>query len=106
MSAKIKAQYAREEMSRPLHASNFRQVSSQGFGDPYNAYAHTMAWFQGKLYVGTTRANLCLRRANYPPPLEPWPVKCPADVYDLDLRAQIWSYAPKNETWKRSFISP
>ena len=89
-----------------LTARDFRCVARGGFGDPYNAYAHTMAWFDGALYVGTTRANLHLRRANDPPGLRPWPVRCPADVYDLDLRAQIWRYDPGPGTWRQVLRSP
>jgi hypothetical protein len=39
---------------RPLHAEDFVQIAEPGFGDPRNAAAHSMAWFQGRLYVGTT----------------------------------------------------
>ena len=30
----------------------FSRIARNGFGDPLNAYAHTMAWFDGHLYVG------------------------------------------------------
>lgn len=35
-----------------------------------------------------------------------WPVKCPDDVYDLDLRAQIWRYDPERQQWRQVYISP
>ena len=84
----------------------FRQVAAAGFGDPHNAYAHTMAWFDGALLVGTTRANLQLRGARNPPKLRPWPVPIPDDPYELDLRAQIWRHDPQTGGWERVLRSP
>lgn len=95
-----------KDLSSGLEQWHFTQIARCGFGDPLNAYAHTMAWFQGCLYVGTTRANLCLLKARMPIPVACWPVKCPADVYDLDLRAQIWRYDPERQEWKRVYVSP
>lgn len=89
----------------PLKA--FRKVSANGFGDPYNAYAHSMAWYQGALYVGTTRANLCmLKVSKLQPNIRIWPVECPDDLYELDMRAQIWRYDPDQKTWNKVFTSP
>lgn len=65
-----------------------------------------MAWFKDHLYVGTTRANLCMIKANNPPDFKFWPTKCPEDVYDLDRRAQIWRYNPRSGTWQHVFTSP
>jgi hypothetical protein len=93
-------------MSRQLTTPVFRKISSNGLGDGLNSYAHAMAWFDNHLYVGITRANLCMIKANNPPPLRVWPTKCPDDVYDLDRRAQIWCFDPKAESWTRSFVSP
>ncbi|GIX45855.1 MAG: hypothetical protein KatS3mg131_0066 [Candidatus Tectimicrobiota bacterium] len=89
-----------------LEGWHFTQIAAGGFGDPLNAYAHTMAWFQGQLYVGTTRANLCLLKARMPIPVHCWPVKCPQDVYDLDLRAQIWRYHPEAKRWQQVHCAP
>ena len=72
----------------------FSRIARNGFGDPLNAYAHTMAWFDGHLYVGTMRANLHLLSRRRPFPTTVWPVPRPEDVYDLDLRAQIWRLGP------------
>ena len=41
------------------HYGKFDQIARGGFGDSANAYAWSMAWFGGKLYVGTSRNNLC-----------------------------------------------
>jgi hypothetical protein len=89
-----------------LEQWQFTQIAKNGFGDPLNAYAHTMTWFQDHLYVGTTRANLCMLKGNNPPLYHCWPVKCPDDVYELDRRAQIWRYNPRTQEWQQVFVSP
>ena len=93
----------------PLAASlehPFTRIAEGGFGDGWNAYAHSMAWFEGALYVGTTRANLCSIKAARPPDLVFWPVRCPDDVYDIDRRAEIWRFDPHARSWSRVFRSP
>jgi 2-polyprenyl-3-methyl-5-hydroxy-6-metoxy-1,4-benzoquinol methylase len=85
---------------------DLRCVGQGGLGDGLNSYAHTMQWHDARLYVGTTRANLCLRHTNDPPALQPWPVPCPEDVYELDLRAQICSYDPVTDEWARLLVAP
>lgn len=97
--------------SRGLVRRDFRQIAPNGFGDPYNAYPHAMAWFQDHLYVGTTRANLHYRgkwRSETNPEWlgEIWPVKIPEGLFDIDLRAQIWRYHPPTDKWTMVYISP
>jgi ubiquinone/menaquinone biosynthesis C-methylase UbiE len=92
--------------SLELHSGDFTRIARQGLGDPWNAYAHSMAWFRDKLYIGTTRANLCMAKANNPPALNPWPTRCPDDLYDLDRRAQIWRYCPRTGRWQKVYTSP
>src|SRR6266404_5866346 len=92
--------------STGLEETDFRKIAENGFGDGLNSYAHTMAWFKEHLYVGTTRANLAMVKGHNPPSLRFWPTNCPDDAYDLDLRAQIWRYNPRANTWLRKFISP
>src|ERR1700686_5337583 len=83
------------------------RVAGNGLGDGQNAYAHSMASYQGCLYVGTTRNNLCLIKTNPKRDTLPvWPVKCPGDLYSLDMRAQIWRYDPPKNQWTRVYISP
>jgi SAM-dependent methyltransferase len=94
-----------------LTAANFRKISENGLGDPYNAYAHSMAWFQNHLYVGTTRAPLAYRgrqRAEDHPDWigRIWPVRIPEGIWDIDLRAEIWRYHPASDTWDKMFTSP
>ena len=86
---------------------DFRLTCLNGFGDGWNQYAHCMAWFGGRLYVGTSRANMAgMRLAGGQARIRPWPVQCPDDIYDLDRRAHIWEYTPETEQWKQVFRSP
>lgn len=96
---------------RGLTASDFRKISVNGFGDSYNAYPHSMAWFRNRLYVGTTRACLAYRGQFFaesdPTQLgEIWPVPIPEGAYDIDLRAEIWCYDPQGQEWTRVYQSP
>jgi hypothetical protein len=88
---------------------DFTRIAVGGFGDGGNSYAHSMAWFQEKLYVGTVRHLLCLLRSSQPRiphRMNPWPVNYPGDIFKLDLRAQIWCYDPKQDVWEQVYISP
>lgn len=90
-----------------LRAEDFRLTAPSGFGDGYNNYAHSMAWFRGRLFVGTTRAAFAMIGATSPlPDLKPWPVHCPADLYDVDRRAEIWRYTPESDLWERIYRAP
>jgi hypothetical protein len=88
-------------LDRPL-----TRIAVGGFGDGWNAYPHSMAWFKWALYVGTTRANLCSIKAARPPGFVFWPIKCPDDVYDIDRRAEIWRFDPEVGSWERVYTSP
>lgn len=99
------------EMLPGLTARQFRKIAPNGFGDPYNSYAHAMTWYRDHLYVGTTRANLAQRGLQIskktPEKLGSiWPVKIPADNFDFDLRAEIWRYHPPTDQWTRVFLAP
>lgn len=94
-----------------LCAGNFVRVASNGFGDPVNAYPHSMLWFNEHLYVGTTRACLAhrgRRRAETDPQLlgAIWPVPIPRELFEIDLRSQVWRYHPPSDAWTRVFTSP
>lgn len=83
-------------------SKKFVQISENGFGDPNNSYAWSMAWFKGKLYVGTVRNTLELAAyKDPPPPLDPYPVPIYEDPSELDLKAEIWQYTPDTDSWKR-----
>lgn len=87
-------------------ATDFKLIAKGGFGDGVNAYAHSMAWFNGYLYVATTRGNFPLMKARLPIGLNPWPVECPENPFDLDLHAEIWRFDPREESWERVFKAP
>ena len=92
---------------RGLLRGHFRRVAEGGFGDGQNAYAHSCAWFDGKLYVGTTRYVLPLFKAfrAQEMPLDPFPVP-PVKYPDMDMRAQLWRYDPDTEEWQLAFRAP
>jgi hypothetical protein len=88
------------------------RVATNGFGDQANTEAWSMAWFNGKLYVGTGREVNCVTWADaatgsqlpglYPPPIG----DCNPDYFLLPLQAEIWQYTPQTNTWLRVFQSP
>ncbi|MEW6169768.1 MAG: hypothetical protein AB1651_19110 [Pseudomonadota bacterium] len=90
-----------------LTEADFRLTCENGFGDGWNHYAHSMAWFEGRIYVGTTRATMAMNKWNLPrPELRPWPVDCPEDVYDVPRQAEIWAYTPQADHWERVYQAP
>jgi SAM-dependent methyltransferase len=93
-----------------LTVRSFKKISPNGFGDLHNAYPHSMVWHKEHLYVGTTRDNLVLRGVVQDPSFigNVWPVKLPEleDVWNLDLRPQIWRYDPQTFDWSKTFTAP
>jgi len=89
-----------------LREQDFRLIARRGFGDGHNAYAHSMAWFKGYLYVATTRGNFPLMKKRLPIGMDVWPVECPENPFDLDLRAEIWRYSVAADSWERVFKAP
>jgi hypothetical protein len=90
-------------------------LAKHGFGDSQNDYAWAMAWFKGRLYVGTSRDELCVENATseyYFPfsnyyTTNPAPgVHCPKNPYDMDLRAEIWQYTPQTGRWRMVYRAP
>ncbi|MCW3020226.1 MAG: hypothetical protein JWN10_2534 [Solirubrobacterales bacterium] len=90
-------------------------IAQDGFGERDNSYAWSMGWFKGKLYVGTGRDVLCVENetTQFFVPLEQkytinpsLNVRCPANPYDMKLRAEIWQYTPQTGLWKRVYRSP
>jgi len=88
------------------------RISTNGFGDQHNTWAWSMAWFKGKLYVGTGREVYCVTSATaaiklgipslYPPAIG----DCTPDYHYLPLQAEIWQYTPNTHAWRRVFQSP
>ncbi|HYR88125.1 MAG TPA: hypothetical protein VE422_28865 [Terriglobia bacterium] len=101
---------SREAHATALGQEHFVPLSLRGFGDGWNAYIHGMIWFEGRLYCGTFRANLCLKRRQkvHGPQWPVWPIKCPdGDVFqELDLRGQIWRFDPRTASWENVQRSP
>jgi hypothetical protein len=101
---------------QPAGAAGEAEILAQrGFGDRQNGYAWSMAWFKGRLYVGTGRNIYCVESLTteyYFPVAEtykphPLPnVRCPKDPWNLDLRAEIWQYTPWTGRWRRVYRSP
>lgn len=93
-------------------------LAQNGFGDHNNSYAWSMHWFDGKLYVGTGRDEVCVENETvsfyYPDSgtyvTDPEPdVHCPKNPYNMSLQAEIWQYTPHSLTsgkWKMVFKSP
>lgn len=100
---------------RPLAPHKCVQINTDGFDNCQNNYAWSMAWFQGKLYVGTNRNMQCVERATvdfyfpelncYATHLDP-NIHCPPTPQDLDLRAELWAYTPETRQWERVFQAP
>ncbi len=87
--------------------ADFRLTAPSGFGDGWNHYAHSMAVFQGRVYVGTTRGAFAgLKFGITVPALNPWPIETPPGLYDIDRRAEIWEYEPVTAVWRLAFRSP
>jgi hypothetical protein len=91
-----------------------RLVAKDGFGDSRNGYAWSMARFRGRIYVGTGRLIACVEnqtidfflRVSDRYVTNPLPgATCPADPYDMDLRAEIWEYTPRTGRWRRVYRS-
>lgn len=95
-----------------LSRGDFARIAEGGLGDGHNSFAHSMAWFKNRLYLGTTRSNLCMLRVQtsyMDTPFDVWPVDCPTTMdglYTLDRRAQIWCHDPDCGTWEMLLQSP
>jgi hypothetical protein len=102
----------RPEPPRGLREKNFRKICENGFGDGWNGYAYSMAWFKGRIYAGTSRANLCLLKFAMPfVRMDTWPVECPYPNYSPEFesgpaRGEIWRHDPLGVGFTRVFQSP
>ncbi len=105
-----------------LSAGNFHEIALQGFGDPENSWAWSMAYYKGRLYVGDNRAYICavdamFNRAYgnwfpYPPAPDPnMTIQCNPDPQALPEAGQIWSVDPSapaitQTNWTKLYESP
>ena len=99
-----------EKAATGLQRMQFHQIARNGFGDANNSYPHAIAWFNGYLYVGTTRGVLALIQHKRPEDFCSWeiyPIKSPENLHkELDMRAQIWRYHPPTRAWEKVLASP
>ena len=52
--------------SHGLSAADFTRIAANGFGDPQNSYAYSIAYFRDQVYIGTLRNALPLLKL-FPP---------------------------------------
>ncbi len=95
---------------RRLRAWNFTCLADGGFGDVQNNRAQSMAWFQGRLYVGVTRFGEVERMApgrghHAFEHRAVGPGRGRLAPY-LGQRGQIWRYDPPDERWQQVLVSP
>ncbi len=99
----------------PLFIQDFAQVAPEGFGDFHNSMARASEWWQGSLYVATSRDHACVQQAIIKQylPLKPYPppdpsLTCAPDPHDLPLQAEIWRWTPDGGAgvWERVYQSP
>ncbi len=99
-----------------LSRRHFRKVSENGFGDGYNSYAHSMCYFKGGVFVGTSRATMALLGGGHKGgmkdvSLDAWPVELDKRVYTDAFeteaaRAEIWRLDPPAGAWTRVYRAP
>ncbi len=95
-----------------LRQRDFERIAENGFGDGNNGYAYSAAWFKNRLFIGTSRANLCLLKFAMPfVSINVWPVDCPYENYTPEFertsaRGEIWRYDPLLDHWQRCYQAP
>lgn len=109
-------QQARRGAGPGLTRDNFRKVSENGFGDGFNSYAHSMCYFKGHVYCGTSRATMALlgggdKGGMKDVSLDVWPVELNTRVFTTEFetreaRAEIWRMNPATMVWKRVYQAP
>jgi pimeloyl-ACP methyl ester carboxylesterase len=103
--------------SLEANAARFERLEAAGFGDPHNTWMWSVAWFKGRLYVGTGREIQCISLANSDAAgqtgdLKIYPIAvavggCPdGQRLASSLGAEIWRFDPTTSQWQRVFKSP
>ena len=89
-----------------MREKDFCKVSENGFGDGFNAYAYSMAWFNDHIrFKISPRANLRLLKMAMPfVRMDIWPVETPFKNYSPEFersaaRGEIWRYCPPTGEW-------
>ncbi len=86
-------------MAKLMTAADFVPIAQDGFGDRHNSYAWSTRWWNGKLYVGTSRDTYCVQQATivrflpelfflYPPNTDIG-FECTDSPQDLPLSGEI-----------------
>lgn len=98
--------------------NEFKRVAVNGLtkfgGSPHNTWIWSSKWFNGKLYLGTGREELCLtlltsdvRAGTNSYPAAVAGDQCPDQVtLAQSLAAEIWEYTPATNTWRLAYQSP
>jgi len=104
---------AQQSQYPPLFRSNWTQVAPEGFGDRQNSWAWGSQWFNGKLLIGTNRAEACVaaEAQHIVSPSHPYPptdpdISCTTSPNNLPLQAEIWSWDPSTTNWTMVYQSP
>lgn len=91
-------------------ADDIREVTEQGFGDRGNSYAWTMAYFKGKVFIGTNHNFACLVRSlqgtGSSGAISEVPVECVPSLVEEDLRGRIYTYDPATRAVELVYLSP
>ena len=99
----------------PLYLEDFSQAAVQGFGDLHNSMSRAAEWWNGRLYVATSRDFQCVQSAilKLYNPIQPYPppdptLTCAPNPQDLPLQAEIWRWTPGGAagSWDRVYQSP
>ncbi len=109
-------QLIRSAAGPALGRDKFRKVSENGFGDGFNSYAHSMAYFRGQVFAGTSRATMALlgggdKGGMADVSLNIWPVEMDHRVFTPEFenhaaRAEIWRMDPPAGKWQRVYQAP
>ena len=95
--------------ARRVECGRLTRIAANGFGDAQNAYMHGMASFRGRVYAGTSRHSLALLKLfppSDPPAMDPWPVRTPATVDEINMYGQMWSCDEADGVFQKVYQSP
>jgi len=102
--------FGRSAAAYEFTADDMYEVAAQGFGDRGNSYAWTMAYFKGKLFIGTNHNFACLVRSlqgkGSGGGSSEVPVECAPSLLEEDLRGRIYTYDPATRAVELVYLSP
>ena len=83
-------------------------------GSSHNTWIWSAKWFNGKLYIGTGREELCLtlltsdvRAGTHSYPSAVAGNQCPDELtLAKSMAAEIWEYTPATNAWRLAYRSP